>query len=300
MPAVAIKHIEPEPVALVPPPEGEMIDGKWKGKWRIHDPRQVKHLERTDFLKGLVGQIDQSDSLEEIIRGLHIPYVVASKQTPEYAAKIDLQSYAETYYMLRNKGARLPKFSRWITGMFAGSKEFAKILADEGQKAAARKIVMSVDVVDILRCADTPHFQSCFKLPAVDEKDKYGWVNLGYDKIPVRIAEECPGIGIVYVDDENGFMMGRHWMHHAKIKETGEDMIVLTASRYGCLEGANIARLLANKLKIKVGVGGYYHEEIRGSKAVRIEYVGCFTKELHHDLSTWHKNPSVMMIEPAF
>ena len=72
---------------------------------------------------------------------------------------------AQQYVKLRNKGARLPNFSKWVMGLFAGNQEYSNWLAAEGQNAAKRKIVMSVDVVDILRAADTPHFASCFGKP---------------------------------------------------------------------------------------------------------------------------------------
>lgn len=292
MPAVAVKQIDP-PVTDDP----DMIDGKWKGKWWIYDPRTVNAVERTDFLKSLCGHIDQSDALEDILRNKPaLPrkradgtYIPQEEQTAHYEM-IDL---AKTYYKYKNKGARLPKFSRWVSGMFSGNTEYAKILADEGQKAAARKIIVSVDKVDILRCAATPHFASCFARPEVEGKGPYA--GTGYSKIPVKIAEECPGIGIVYVDDENGMMLGRHWFHHAKLKKTGEDIVVLTQSRYGCLQGENVARLLAKKFNVKAGLGSYYGDDLGNTE---VEYIGCFDKEIHHDLSTWRKPAYVSVLDP--
>jgi hypothetical protein len=287
MPAVAIKpEVVPPDIGEESVLQGTMKNGKWNGKYNIYDPRTVKYVERTPFLRGICGHIDQQDTLEDVIRG--------NRSMLATRAQIDLREMAQTYYMYRNKGARLPKFSRWVTGMFSGNPEYAKILAEEGQKAAKRKIIMSVDVVDILRCADTPHFRSCFV------KGDPMYRNDGYDKIPVKIAEECPGIGIVYVDDENGFMMGRQWMHHAKVKDTGEDIIVLTQSQYGCLDGGNVARLLAER-GIRVGVGSYYGEPPEGfERGVEVEYVGCFKESLHHDLATWTKNPKIALLKPAF
>jgi hypothetical protein len=159
--------------------------------------------------------------------------------------------------------------------MFSGNKEYQKILADEGQRAAARKIILSVDVLDILRNADTPHFFSCFR------KGDGAYASQDFSKVPVKIAEECPGIGIVYVDDEKGYMLGRLWMHHAKIKNTGVDILVLCETTYGCLNGSHVASILAKK-GIKVGTTAYGR---MGS--VEVEYIGCFTKQIHHDLCTW-------------
>ena len=67
---------------------------------------------------------------------------------------MELREYAAYYVKLKNKGARLPNFSRWITGMWVGNKDFANYLAKEGQKAAKRKIIMSGDLIDILRSED--------------------------------------------------------------------------------------------------------------------------------------------------
>lgn len=247
------------------------------GKYNIHHPDTVKYVERTDFLKGLAGDIEHKESLEQLI---------STMNNPECSDSVyDLKNMAGVYLSYKNKGARLPNFGRWVNGMFAGNKEFQKILADEGQKAAARKIILSVDVLDILRSADTPHFSSCFR------KGDSAYSSMGYDRVPVKIAEECPGIGIVYVDDENGFMLGRLWMHHAKIKKTGEDILVLCDTSYGCLTGSHVARILADK-GIKVAVSSYG----RGGNSEVVEYVGCFTKPLHHDLNTWSAGPKYVKV----
>lgn len=288
------------PAAIV----GKMVSGKWNGKYDIFDPRQVKYVERTDFLKRLCGQIDQGDTLEDsIIKSLR-------DKAHRSVTESDILELAQTYYKYRNKGARLPKFSRWVTGMFASNAEYANYLAAEGQKAAARKIIMSVDLVDILRNADTPHFSSCFRKrfesPDVDQT----WAMKNYEYpamqswdafqyMGVRIAEDCPGIGLLYVDDEKGHMMGRLWVHHARNLANGEDLIVLPQSQYGCLQGSNVARLLANR-GIKVALGSYYGAPPNNPK-IDIEYVGCFTKQIHHDLTTWGQaSHKVQLVQPAF
>lgn len=246
------------------------------GKYNIYDPATVSYVERTEFLKGICGHIDHEETIEDNLAEMKGKNPL--RNTDGY---YELQDLAMKYVQWRNKGARLPKFSRWVTGMFAGNAEYAKILAAEGQAAAKRKIIMSVDVVDILRCADTPHFRSCFM------KDDPSYASTPYGRVPVRIAEECPGIGIVYVDDEDGKMMGRQWMHHAKVKGTGEDIIVLPPSTYGCLQAENVARLMANQ-GIKVALSSYSGQEV--------EYVGCFKEALHHDLPTWASHPKVRII----
>lgn len=242
-------------------------NGLYLGKYNIWHPDTVKFAERTDFLKGLAGNIEHVESLENAVSVM--PNKTGSE--PVY----ELQQMATQYIQFKNKGARLPNFGRWVNGMFAGNKEYQKILADEGQKAAARTIILSVDVLDILRSADTPHFFSCFR------KGDGAYAGSNFSKVPVKIAEECPGIGIVYVDDEKGYMLGRLWMHHAKIKKTGEDILVLCDTTYGCLSGSHVASILAKK-GIKVAVSSY-----SGRNGVEVEYIGCFQEPIHHDLETW-------------
>lgn len=254
-------------------------------KHNIYDPNQVNYVERTDFLKKICGHLDQQDRFEDFI---------LNKKPGKGEIRAEMVDLAQQYVKLRNKGARLPNFSKWVMGLFAGNKDYSDWLAAEGQNAAKRKIIMSVDVVDILRSADTPHFASCFGKPAgtspnVDRKLADSYNQAPWHYLPVIIAEKCPGIGIVYVDDENGKMMGRQWMHHARDRKTGEDILVLTQGYYGCLQGNNLARLMAG-LKIKVGYTNY-------GGGTPIEYVGCFDKPIHHDLPTWEKGASVDIVK---
>lgn len=261
-------------------------------KYNIFDPNQFAVAERTEFLKGICGEMEQDTAVEDLILAYN------GKDKVGY----DLQQMANYYIVLKNKGARLPKFTRWITGMWAANKEYANFLAAQGQLAAQRKIIMSVDPVDILRSADTPHFFSCFKKEnksAIADRElmhKYQMYEQ-YQYMPALILEECPGIGIAFVNDENGKVMGRQWMHHAKIKETGEDIVVLTNGGYGCLRGTMVASLLADR-GIKVATE-YTYGGNKPAGHVAIEYVGCFKKNVHHDLYTWGVNPSVRLIEPV-
>lgn len=258
----------------------DMVDGLYMGKYNIHHPDTVKFVERTPFIQSICGHIDASDKLEDLVYRLD-PFGGT-------LVSAELRGYADMYIRLRNKGARLPKFSRWITGMWSSNKEYADYLASEGQKAAARKIIMSCDLLDVLRCADTPHFASCF------QKSSKAYAASGYDRIPVQIAEECPGIGIVYVDDENGKMMGRQWMHHAKLVSTGEDICVLANTTYGCLQGRNVARLMAERgIKVATAERQYSGQE----DMTPIEYQGCFKSEVHHDLMTWDPKPRATIIK---
>lgn len=268
-----------DPVVAEPVKKPDYEDHLYKGKYSIHNPANVKFVPRSKFLQSLVGQIDQGDTIEETV----------IKSLSKDAVTMELRELAAFYVKIKNKGARLPNFARWITGMWASNKDYANFLAKEGQKAAARRIVLSTNLLDILRCADTPHFASCFRYKPGAREDGGGYD--AYSFLPVKIAEECPGIGIVYVDDEHGKMMGRQWMHHARLLSTGEDVCVLTSGYYGCLQGDNLARLMAAK-GIRVGYRDYGH----GGEA--IEYVGCFTKYIHHDLDTWSPGARIKFIKP--
>lgn len=259
------------------------------GVYDIIDPETVKMVPRDNFITGLCGEIVDETSIEKVISEL-----VNGGKAPT-TAHIELGKYAAYYIELSSKGARLPKFTRWITGMWADNKEFAKIMAEEGQKAATRKIMISVSPIDILRCADTPHFTSCFawKGASIGHRDASKVRREEYHRLPATILEECPGIALMYVDDDKCKMMGRHWIHHAKLKDTGEDIVVLTDHAYGCLRGDYIAKLLAQR-GVKVGITQAYRDTTDG---VPIEYVGCFTTSIHHDVATWAPNPRARIVK---
>lgn len=258
------------------------------GKYDIIDPSTVKSIPRSEFLASLSGHLDDGDSIEALISSF------AEVPGLDFV-KYDLARYAMYYIELKSKGARLPKFTRWVTSMWQDNKEFARIMADEGQKAVNRRVVMSVEPIDILRCADTPHFYSCFKWPTaqIGHRDASKVDREAYHRLPATIAEECPGIGLMFVNDENGKIMGRQWMHHARLKATGEDIVVLTSRPYGCLRGDYVAKLLAQR-GVKVGIAGAFGNN--GGNAA-IDYIGCFDKPIHHDVSTWDKNATCTLVE---
>lgn len=271
-----------------------------KREMNIWPPDAVKYVERDEFITALAGVLDNSgESLEDSIIGTYGKYRYMSppKSGSVERTKFDLADLAQKYYELRNKGARLPKFSRWVTGMFAGDKELANLIAAEGQRAAKREIILSTDKIDILRCADTPHFQSCFAFTGTS-----GGV-YDYGRMPKRIAERCPGIGIIYVDDEKGQMMGRQWVHHAEDLDTGEHIAVLTVTRYGCIEGYRVAQLMAQKgIKVAVPVTVYggaadVPPQYKIARRANVKFHGCFTEAVHHDLITWNKSLEVAVYE---
>lgn len=260
-------------------------------KHNIWNPNLFNIAERTLFLQSLVGDMEQGTAIEELV----------NKYQGREQVGIQLREYAAYYITLKSKGARLPNFGRWISGMFVGNQEYNAFLANEGQKAAKRKIRMSVDPIDILRSADTHHFHSCFKKTSpgqnVNRRNMRNFANGGYEQyeyMPAVILEDCPGIGIALVDDEKGKIMGRQWMHHAICKETDENIIVLTNWGYGCLQGQTIADLLYAK-----GVRTAFEVQRKpGPGLTEISFIGCFKQRLHHDLETWHETNYARIIQP--
>lgn len=258
-------------------------------EFNIWDPAYINWNERTEYMRSLAGHIDAGDKIEDLI----------VKRVAQDTVSVEIRELAASYIKLRNKGARLPNFARWITGMWSANKDYANYLAKEGQKAAKRKIMLSCDMTDILRSADTPHFQSCFK--KVDKEFNRDQVHRyedfsQYQYMPVLIAEECPGIAIAFVDDEKQQMMGRQWMHQAQRKDTGEMVCVLTAGHYGCLDANNLARLMAQR-GVRVGFRSHSYSRTPTEHHAPINFVGCFTRRVHHDLDTWSPDPWVDLIK---
>lgn len=256
--------------------KAEVKPEKWIGN--VRNPETVKYVPRTDFIKSICGRdaplpLATEDAIIKMMtdRGLKV--------------KVDQYTYqmAQWYISLRNKGARLPKFTRWATGMFAEDKNLAAIMAEAGKyQEKSGDIVISGECIDILRCADTKHFYSCFA------KDG------GYDHMPVAIAEETPGIAIAYVEDPNdGKLRGRVWLHHARRKDNGKDVVVVQANGYGTLSARQVAELLKKK-----GFEVLFNDIYGSHKSVAIEYIDCFKQGVHHDVNTWGNNLYAQEVNP--
>ena len=244
----------------------EVKPEKWIGN--VRNPDTVKYVPRTDFINRLCGRDPPPELAVEdaIIKMIH---------DRNLKIKVDDFTYdlAQSYIRFRNSGARLPKFTRWATGMFADNKDLAQIMASAGKyQENCGDIIISGECVDILRCADTQHFYSCFA------KDG------GFDHMPVAICEETPGIAIAYVNDpKNGKIRGRVWVHHARRKDNGNDVALVQSNGYGTLSARQVSELLKKKGFEVMFNGGY------GTKgaSIEIEYIDCFKKAVHHDVYTW-------------
>lgn len=238
----------------------------------IDRPENLKYVPRTEFIQALCGTIEATPRpLEDIISDFgawhrHPPKVQVSPTTLELA---------QTYVMFRNRGARLPKFSRWATGMFKDDKVLAKDLAACGKtEDSSSDIVISGDVMDLLRNADTTHFNSCLKAGG------------SYEKVTRGIVEDCPGIAIAYIDDENGRMRGRCWVHHAERADNGATVAVVCHKWGGTLDAIQVVESL-RKRGFEAYVGGSYGKQYEGHDAIKVNFVGGFKVQVHHDMYTW-------------
>lgn len=246
-------------------PEGTL----YQDKYNIYDPDHVNFVERTDFLQRVAGSFVDSRTPEEVFMLL----------SPLHAkvGTIDVRSLATTYISMQRLNARLPKFTKWMTGMFPGNKELADLLATKGQDSAAREITISTTKLDILRSGYSPNFQSCLGFQSDYPREEY-------QQIPVRLAEEFPGIAVAYTQDANQQLTARRFLCHAKIKGTNEDVVVIQTD--GCpsngLSKLNIARVLKRN-GIRAFVPAYRD---RGEE-INVVYQGCPTESIHFDVSTW-------------
>ena len=239
----------------------------------VGDPKKMKYVQRTDFIKSLCGGIPaEPRNLEDII--CDMGYSIAALKPKVKLAKstVDL---AFTYQGLRRKGARLPKFSRWSSGMFKDDKTLAADLAAAGKSEdSSSDIVISGDIMDLLRNADTPHFGSCLKAGGM------------YDSVTIGIVESCPGIAIAYVDDDAGRMRGRCWVHHAERVDNGNTVAIVCQKWGGTLGAEQVVAALRAK-GVEAYEGGSYGREHGDANAIAVNFIGCFKKEIHHDMYTW-------------
>lgn len=242
-------------------------------KYDIWPLDQVKYVERDEFIQKLLTKVEApeipvEDQVMSIWDDIHMGVPVK--------AMVDVRTVhlAQDYIRYRDQGARLPKFSKWASSMFKDDKQLAKDLAAAGKATDKGAIVISGDIVDILRCADTKHFSSCFAY-----KGGEGY----YKEMPKHICEDTPGIAIAYIDDDEGKMRGRVWVHHAQRIDTGEDVAVVCQQWAGSLDAKQVCREI-QKMGIPAFHGGSY-----GNQAgdVQVRFINCFKKALHHDMYTW-------------
>lgn len=245
-------------------------------KYNIWPLDKVNFVPRTDFLQSLVGKVEPDPiPTEEVVQRNAGAFAYRSGGIAELA---------NYYIYFRDKGARLPKFTRWATGMFATDDKLQKELAKAGKLTdSSSPLFMSCDVVDILRSADTPHFQSCFKYEAnLDGTTWESRKSAQWGNMPKHIAELTPGIAILGINDENGKYRGRVWVHHIQVGKEKRDA-VCAAYPKGTLTMPMIKKYFSER-GVEVYTADLYNPY---GGAVQGHYVGGFgTKKVHHDVHT--------------
>lgn len=227
------------------------------------NPAKIKFAPRTQFLRDIPKVLTLAET-DVVQQALTLPQ---RKKTLTDTERL-LVELAQTYHNLHVKKARLPKFTKWTGSLFKDDKDLADKIALIGKNVVNEPIVFSTELLDILRCADSRHFASCFA------------ANSHFSNMPRRIAEDTPGIAIAFINDENGQMKGRVWVHHARLKESGKDVVVCGSS-YGNLRNSQVVQALrANG--IEAYISDYY-----SNGPVKCEYVDCFKTPVHHDTNTW-------------
>lgn len=248
--------------------------------FHIYDPKEVKFVERDAFMQALVGSFGAPPMpLEDQVNMQHSVQAKYGYQGKKVVIDRNTLELAHTFIQLRDKGARLPGFGRWAAGMFRDNEAMNKTLAEVGQiqggARAQRTLHISTDMVDILRCADSPGFSSCFAYCQMEQEQ------------PKNICEMTPGIAILYSNREDGKMAGRVFLYHGKIVATGEDVVV-----YYC---KNIAEREVKDLLTSFGIKAYkatppYSLLTKNTPgAVEVEFVNCFKDRIYHDVQCWGK-----------
>jgi hypothetical protein len=238
-------------------------------KYNIIDLKTVKYVERDEFIKRISGPLESSE--------VDLALALITRQTQAGASFQDeFIRLANTYDTLRRTEARLPKFSRWVTSLYPKRAELAAEFARLGQKMTNDVYEVSGDVVDILRCADTPHFASCFKAGGFSQD------------IPKQIAERATGVCIVFADDAAGKMKSRTWGVHVRDPK-GNDALMLGSGRYGVMDVDTVGKKIAEKYGIDVyrTGGGYQYPPPPKSSMVKLETVSGINAALYFDFPIW-------------
>ena len=286
---VAAKKVEEAQVvtaaveALAQPegPSNPVIDwDAMKKKYNIagFTPEKLKIVPRDDFMQAIAGNDSNERAVEDVIA-----------QNPERdytAAAKEIRDLSHTYIKLRNEDARLPKFGKWVNSMFPSNADYQRIISQRGQLAGIGALQVSADIVDILRGGDVPG--SCLN-------DRGGFTD-----VLKAVAQEAPGIGVAFINDPTtGKMAGRLWLHHAKIVDTGEDVVVAASIVYGHrFTHQQVADYLAERgyRLFMYDPYEYYGANKKGEKH-KVEFVNCLNRSIHWDTYTWGQYKTVTAYE---
>lgn len=239
----------------------------WDEACKVYDlsgfkPDKLKFVQRHDLLKSLVAKTT--------VKEAHIRARDDDALKNGTKAEQMLRLVARHYSALENKGARLPKFSKWVSSLFKDDKDLAVALAKYCQVQHGDGFVISCNPIDILRAADTKHYFSCLTH------------NGAFKEVLPAVIEKCPGIAVAYVDGPDGKMRGRCWLH---VVEVNGKLGVYIARPYG--NGVTMAdvigRIKAAGVAVYSGTYDYYSDK----KNPKDKFVGCFTQDIHWDTYTW-------------
>lgn len=243
-------------------PEGTL----YQGKYNIFDPDYVEFVPRLDFLQKLTGVVEKQSPLEDILY---------KQESEKYVTpgEVNLAMLANNYKQAKAMGARLPKFSKWLTNMFVGNMIVQEAVAKAGQHQSS-KIVLSTDLVDILRSGDTPHFHTCYNIAAN---------NVTHMDMPVRIAEKTPGVMLAYSDDENGKMQGRVWLQAVEMPD--ESNAVIIHGSLGNISIPNVVSALQEKGATVLLHYPYIFDDIKAvsSRSTIVKNIGGFNTSTNFD-----------------
>lgn len=255
------------PTGMLPAPERDM------SKYAFLKPEAVKFVPRDDFIQSVCGMLPP---LEVDVAAYVLQHYMCSNLT---CVPKDLQSnlyYVASYYKdLTNRGARLPKFSRWVTSLYPNEKRYVEVFSAIGQKVKPITVIVSDKCEDILRAADSKFFASCFK----------------GSKTLKDIAEQVPGMGVIFGDDaESGQMQLRMWLLHVKTKD-GKDGLGL-----GRMYGAQAdSKAIAESLSKANNNCPVFLMSNNGTAGDDVEAVNGFKTSLYFDFNCWGKSKAVRL-----
>lgn len=191
------------------------------------EPEKLEIVPRDDMMQSLV-TVTEPASLERAIWKQTLPSNASEEA-------IELKKLSREYIVLTNKKARLPKFSKWVSSMFAGNDKLMLALAKAGQTGGAKSdIIISCNPIDILRGADSAHFWSCLGGDG------------GFKKVLAGVVSRCPGIAVAYIDHpQDNKMQCRIWLNHARVK--GRDCVAMLRPYGNGFSQQQIADLIASK-----------------------------------------------------
>lgn len=218
-----------------------------------------KILPRDEVMLSLIDVTEQM-SMEEYLNKMKL-----ADNAPDELR--ELKNLARQFIILRNKQARLPKFSKWISSMFQANPVLMNVLAKQGQNAGGKNnIIISCNPVDILRGADTQHFFTCLGHDG------------GYNTVLPGVLQECPGVAVAYIDDENGKMLARCWIHHIEVN--GKTAIQMNRPYGNGITHEVLAKMIAAKGYDVYDQDGWYN---RGANAVNYKFINNFKRQIHWD-----------------